>query len=174
MDFNSNLTITISSKSQQKFQTFVGFFIFEQKAKHMKLLKEFKDFAVKGNMLDMAIGIIIGASFNAIVNVLVKNIILPPISLLSDGISFEEKKIILREASSKAAQVSIDYGLLIETVLDFLIVGFTIFIVVKFINKLKNQANDIEDQTVPTPVDIELLSKIKDLLEEQNKTLTKK
>ena len=150
------------------------FFIFEQKAKHMKLLKEFKDFAVKGNMMDMAIGIIIGASFNAIVNVLVKNIILPPISLLSDGISFEEKKIILREASSEAAQVSIDYGLLIETVLDFLIVGFTIFIVVKFINKLKNQANDIEDQTVPTPVDIELLSKIKDLLEEQNKTLTKK
>jgi len=122
----------------------------------MKLLKEFKDFAIKGNMMDMAIGIIIGASFNAIVNVLVKNIILP------------------REASSEAAQVSIDYGLLIETVLDFLIVGFTIFIVVKFINKLKNQANDVEDQTVPTPVDIELLSKIKELLEEQNKALIKK
>ena len=112
----------------------------------MKLLKDFKDFAVKGNMIDMAVGIIIGASFNAIVNVLVKNIILPPLSLLSDGISFGEKKIVLREASSTAAQVSIDYGLLIETVLDFLIVGFTIFIVVKFINKLKNQANDLEDQ----------------------------
>jgi large conductance mechanosensitive channel len=123
----------------------------------MKLLKDFKDFAVKGNMIDMAVGIIIGASFNAIVNVLVKNIILPPLSLLSDGISFGEKKIVLREASSTAAQVSIDYGLLIETVLDFLIVGFTIFIVVKFINKLKNQANDLEDQSVPTPVDIELL-----------------
>ena len=174
MNFISNLTITISPKLKQKFQTFVGFFIFEQKAKHMKLLKEFKDFAVKGNMMDMAIGIIIGASFNAIVNVLVKNIILPPLSLLSDGISFGEKKIVLREATGTASQVSIDYGLLIETVLDFLIVGFTIFIVVKFINKLKNQANDLEDQTVPTPVDIELLSKIKDLLEEQNKTLTKK
>jgi large conductance mechanosensitive channel len=62
----------------------------------MKLLKEFKDFAVKGNMIDMAIGIIIGASFNAIVNVLVKNIIFPPISLLSDGNSFAEKKFILR------------------------------------------------------------------------------
>ncbi len=152
----------------------MGFFIFEQNTKHMKLLKEFKDFAVKGNMMDMAIGIIIGASFNAIVNVLVKNIILPPISLLSDGISFEEKKIILREASNEAAQVSIDYGLLIETVLDFLIVGFTIFIVVKFINKLKNQANDVEDTTVPTPVDIELLSKIKELLEAQNEALIKK
>ena len=152
----------------------MGFFIFEQNTKHMKLLKEFKDFAVKGNMMDMAIGIIICASFNAIVNVLVKNIILPPISLLSDGISFEEKKIILREASNEAAQVSIDYGLLIETVLDFLIIGFTIFIVVKFINKLKNQANDVEDTTVPTPVDIELLSKIKELLEAQNEALIKK
>ena len=98
----------------------------------MKLLKEFKDFAVKGNMLDMAIGIIIGASFNAIVNVLVKHVMLPPLSLLSDGVNFGEKKIILREATKEATQVSIDYGLLIETVIDFLIVGFTIFIVVKF------------------------------------------
>jgi large conductance mechanosensitive channel len=140
----------------------------------MKLLKEFKDFAVKGNMLDMAIGIIIGASFNAIVNVLVKNVMLPPLSLLSDGVNFGEKKIILREATKEATQVSIDYGLLIETVIDFLIVGFTIFIFVKFINKLRNQANNVEDTTVPTPADIELLSKIKDLLEEQNEALIKK
>ena len=140
----------------------------------MKLLKEFKDFAIKGNMLDMAIGIIIGASFNAIVNVLVKNVMLPPLSLLSDGVNFGEKKIILREATKEATQVSIDYGLLIETVIDFLIVGFTIFIVVKFINKLRNQANNVEDTTVPTPADIELLSKIKDLLEEQNEALIKK
>lgn len=140
----------------------------------MKLLKEFKDFAVKGNMMDMAVGIIIGASFNAIVNVLVKNIILPPLSLLSNGISFEEKKLILREATTTTSQVSIDYGLLIETVLDFLIVGFTIFLVVRVINKLKTKAENIEDDSVPTPVDIELLSKIKDLLEQQNEVLTKK
>ena len=140
----------------------------------MKLLKEFKDFAVKGNMLDMAIGIIIGASFNAIVNVLVKNVMLPPFSLLSDGVNFGEKKIILREATNKATQLSIDYGLLIEAVIDFLIVGFTIFIVVKFINKLRNQANNVEDTSVPTPADIELLSKIKDLLEKQNEALIKK
>ena len=140
----------------------------------MKLLKEFKDFAVKGNMIDMAIGIIIGASFNAIVNVLVKNIILPPLSLLSDGISFRDKKLILREATAQAAQVSLDYGLLIETVLDFLIVGFTIFLVVKFINRLRVKADDVQDVSVPTPADVELLSKIKDLLEEQNKVLSKK
>lgn len=140
----------------------------------MKLLKEFKNFAVKGNMMDMAVGIIIGASFNAIVNVLVKNIILPPLSLLSNGISFEEKKLILREATTTTSQVSIDYGLLIETALDFLIVGFTIFLVVRFINKLKTKAENIEDDSVPTPADIELLSKIKDLLEQQNEVLTKK
>jgi large conductance mechanosensitive channel len=140
----------------------------------MKLIKEFRDFAVKGNMIDMAIGIIIGASFNAIVNVLVKNIILPPLSLLSDGISFEEKKIVLKEATENSVQVSLDYGLFIETVLDFIIVGFTIFLVVKFINKLRVKADDIKDVSVPTPADIKLLSNIEKLLEEQNKLLKKK
>jgi large conductance mechanosensitive channel len=125
-------------------------------------------------MIDMAIGIIIGASFNAIVNVLVKNIILPPLSLLSDGISFEEKKIVLKEATENSVQVSLDYGLFIETVLDFLIVGFTIFLVVKFINKLRVKADDIKDVSVPTPADIKLLSNIEKLLEEQNKLLKKK
>ena len=143
----------------------------------MKLFKEFKDFAVKGNMIDMAIGIIIGASFNAVINVLVKNIILPPLSLLSDGINFQEKKLILRSATETTSQVSIDYGLFAETILDFLIVGFTIFIVVKFINKLKTKADDVKDDvkdvTVPTPVEIQLLSDIKKLLEVQNRKLLK-
>lgn len=139
----------------------------------MKLIKEFKDFAVKGNMIDMAIGIIIGASFNAVINVLVKNVILPPLSLLSDGINFQEKKLILRDATEKNSQVSIDYGLLTETVLDFLIVGFTIFIVVKFVNKLQAKAEDVSDVTVTTPSDIQLLSDIKELLEAQNEKLSK-
>ena len=139
----------------------------------MKLFKEFKDFAVKGNMIDMAIGIIIGASFNAVINVLVKNVMLPPLSLLSDGINFQEKKLILRSATETTSQVSIDYGLFAETILDFLIVGFTIFIVVKFINKLKTKADDVKDESVPTPADIKLLSEIKKLLEVQNQKLIK-
>ena len=138
----------------------------------MKLIKEFKDFAVKGNMIDMAIGIIIGASFNAVINVLVKNIILPPLSLLSDGINFQEKKIILREATEKTSQVSIDYGLFTETILDFLIVGFTILLVVKFGNKLQAKAEDVKDVTVPTPANVQLLSDIKELLEVQNEKLS--
>ena len=139
----------------------------------MKLIKEFKEFAVKGNMIDMAIGIIIGASFNAVINVLVKNIILPPLSLLSDGINFQEKKLILREATDLASQVSIDYGLFTETILDFLIVGFTIFIVLKFINKLQAKAEDVSDDSVTTPADIKLLSEIKELLKAQSEKLSK-
>ena len=139
----------------------------------MKLIKEFKDFVVKGNMLDMAIGIIIGASFNSVVNVLVKNIILPPLSLMSYGINFQEKKLILRTQTDKTSQVSIDYGLFAETILDFIIVGFTIFVVVKFINKLKRRADDVKDMTVVTPADIQLLSDIKELLKIQNHKLSK-
>ena len=139
----------------------------------MKLFKEFKDFAVKGNMIDMAIGIIIGASFNAVINVLVKNIILPPLSLLSDGINFQEQKLILRSATETTSQVSINYGLFAETALDFLIVGLTIFMVVNFINKLKTKADDIKDESVATPADIKLLSEIKKLLEDQNQKLMK-
>ena len=139
----------------------------------MKIIKEFKDFVVKGNMLDMAIGIIIGASFNSVVNVLVKNIILPPLSLMSDGINFQEKKLILRAQTDKTSQVSIDYGLFAETILDFIIVGFTIFVVVKFVNKLKRRADDVKDMTVVTPADIQLLSDIKELLKIQNHKLSK-
>ena len=104
-----------------------------------KLIQEFKDFAVKGNMMDMAIGIIIGASFNSVIDVLVKKVMMPPLSLLSDGVNLENKKLILRKAQPNeiaelsVQEVAINYGQLIETFIDFLIVGFTIFLVIKFI-----------------------------------------
>ena len=122
-----------------------------------KLIQEFKDFAVKGNMMDMAIGIIIGASFNSVIDVLVKKVMMPPLSLLSDGVNLENKKLILRNAQPNeiaelsVQEVAINYGQLIETFIDFLIVGFTIFLVIKFINKLNKQAENPRDQTVPTP-----------------------
>lgn len=146
----------------------------------MKLFKEFKEFAVKGNMMDMAIGIIIGASFNKVIDVLVKKVMLPPLSLLSNGINFEEKRIILREATNDSTgkllfdEVAIGYGALIEAFLDFLIIGFTIFIVVKFMNRLRVKAQDTKDTTVATPRDIELLSQLKDLMEEQNSLMKSK
>ena len=145
----------------------------------MKLLQEFKDFAVKGNMIDMAIGIIIGASFNSVIDVLVKKILLPPLSLLSSGVNLESLKLVLRPkqiddlGNQVVEEVTINYGSFVETLLDFLIVGFTIFIVVKFINKLNRQAEDPKDKTVSTPKNIELLTKMNVLLEEQNRLLKK-
>ena len=123
----------------------------------MKLFQEFKEFAVKGNMIDMAIGIIIGASFNSVIDVLVRKVLLPPLSLLSNGINLGSQKIVLREAQKNSLgeftieEVAINYGLFIETLLDFLIVGFTIFIVVKFINRLNKKPEDIKDNSVSTP-----------------------
>ena len=143
----------------------------------MKLFKEFKEFAVKGNMMDMAIGIIIGASFNKVIDVLVKKIFLPPLSLLTDGVNMQNKRIILRDAVTDATgakitdEVAIGYGALGEAFLDFLIIGFTVFIVVKFMNRLRNKAQDTKDKTVVTPKDIELLSHLTELMEEQNALL---
>ncbi len=143
----------------------------------MKLFQEFKEFAVKGNMMEMAIGIIIGAAFNKVIDVLAKEVLLPPLSLLSDGVNFQDKKLVLRDAVLDAAgnttvtEVAIAYGKLIEVSLDFAIIGFTIFLVVKFMNRLKRKAQDTNDKTVVTPKDIELLSNLNTLMEEQNQLL---
>ena len=146
----------------------------------MKLLNEFKEFAVKGNMMEMAIGIIIGASFNSVIDVLVKQILLPPLSLLSNGLNIDSKKIILRQADITSAgdiineEVAINYGFFIETFLDFMIVAFTIFIVIKFLNRLQLQAEDTTNNKVSTPKNIKLLTEISESLKDLNKNLTKK
>lgn len=143
----------------------------------MGLLKEFKEFAVKGNMMDMAIGIIIGASFNKVIDVLVKKVFMPPLSLMSKGINFQDNKLVLREAISDASgtitstEVALGYGALFEALLDFLIIGFTVFIVVKAMNKLRSKSHDSKDVTVVTPRDIELLSELSELMQEQNQLL---
>ncbi|MDG1715384.1 large conductance mechanosensitive channel protein MscL [Lacinutrix sp.] len=143
----------------------------------MEFFKEFKEFAVKGNMMDMAIGIIIGASFNKVIDVLVKKVLLPPLSLMSDGINLQNRKMILREGVLDSSgnivtqEVAIEYGALTEAFMDFLIIGLTIFLVVKGMNKLRNKSEDTKDKTVKTPKDIELLSNITQLMEEQNNLL---
>ena len=143
----------------------------------MKLFNEFKEFAIKGNMMDMAIGIIIGASFNKVIDVLVKKIMLPSLSFLSGGINLQDKRLILRDADLDTNgiilnnQIANGYGSLMEAFLDFFIIALTIFIVVKFMNRLRTKAQDTSDKTVTTPKDIELLSKLTELMEEQNKLL---
>jgi large conductance mechanosensitive channel len=137
-----------------------------------KLGKEFKEFAVKGNMMDIAIGVIIGTAFNKVVDVLVKEIILPPLSFMTDGINWENKKIVLRDTVlekgiKKLDEIAIGYGKLLESLIDFMIIGLTVFMVVKFMNKIRNKAQDPKNKTVSTPKDIELLNRISELMERQ-------
>lgn len=146
----------------------------------MKLYNEFKEFAVKGNMIDMAIGIIIGVAFNQVIDVLVKQVVMPPISLLTGNVNLGSKKVVLREAVQDASnqtiveEVAIGYGLFIEVFIDFMIIGLTVFFVIKVMNRLKRKSQEVKDKTVVTPKDIELLSDLKHLMEEQNTLLKAK
>jgi large conductance mechanosensitive channel len=137
-------------------------------------IKEFKNFAIKGNMIDMAVGIIIGTAFNNVVNTLVKKIVMPPLSLLTDDVNLSNRKYILREATDTAEEVAIGYGELVEVLIDFTIIALTIFIVIKFINRFKNKSEDPKNKEVETPKNIELLSNIEKLLSEQNQILNSK
>ncbi|SKB33731.1 large conductance mechanosensitive channel [Salegentibacter holothuriorum] len=145
----------------------------------MGIIKEFKEFAIKGNMVDMAVGIIIGTAFNSVVNTLVKEVVMPPLSLMTNGIDFADKKWVLRDAVAEGEgitaieEVAIGYGALIEALLDFLIIGFTIFLVIKIMNRFRNKAENPDDKREVTPKDIELLSKMNHLMEEQNQLLKK-
>jgi len=143
----------------------------------MKFIQEFKEFAVKGNMLDLAIGVIIGAAFNKIVDALVKHVITPPLGYLTSGTDISDMEWVISEPVLNAAGEVVDngvvigYGLFIEAFIDFMIIAFTIFVVVKGINVLRRDAEDEGNKEVPTPKDIQLLADIRDQMEETNKLL---
>jgi len=133
----------------------------------MSLLSEFKAFAVKGNVVDMAVGIIIGAAFGKIVSSFVGDVIMPPIGLLIGGVDFSDLAITLKAAQGDAPAVVLAYGKFIQTCLDFLIVAFAIFMGVKAINRLKREeAATPEAPPAPTPQEV-LLTEIRDLLKNQ-------
>ncbi len=136
-----------------------------------KFFQEFKDFAIKGNMIDMAIGIIIGTAFNAVVNTLVKRVIMPPFAVLTNNVSLSEMKYVLVEKAEGVEEVSIGYGELLEVLVDFAIIAFTIFVVIKFINRLRVKAEDPKNVEEVTPKNIALLARLEELLEEQNEIL---
>ncbi len=130
----------------------------------MSLLKEFKEFAVRGNVMDMAIGIIIGGAFGKIVSSFVNDVIMPPIGLLLSGTDFSNLSLVIKEATTDIPAVAINYGKFINTVIDFIIIAFVIFIVVKFINNLKKK-EEIAVSEPPAPSeDIILLREIRDSL----------
>lgn len=126
------------------------------------VIKEFREFAVKGNVIDLAVGVVIGGAFGKIVSSLVNDIIMPPIGILLGGTDFSNLSIVLKEAVGEEAQVAINYGAFLTTILDFVIIAFAIFIVVKQMNRLKKK----EEAKPPakTPEDIELLREIRDSL----------
>jgi large conductance mechanosensitive channel len=108
----------------------------------MGMMREFREFAVRGNALDMAVGIIIGVAFGKIVSSLVADVIMPPIGLLIGGVSFSALAITLKQATPDTAAVTLNYGKFIQTAVDFLIVAWAIFLMVKAINTLRRQAEE--------------------------------
>lgn len=135
----------------------------------MGVLSEFKAFAVKGNVVDMAVGIIIGAAFGKIVSSFVGDVIMPPIGLLIGGVDFSDLAITLKAAEGEIPAVVLAYGKFIQTVLDFVIVAFAIFMGVKAINRLKREeAAAPEVPPAPTKEEV-LLTEIRDLLKAQNR-----
>jgi len=141
----------------------------------IKFLKVFKEFAIKGNMFDMAIGIIIGAAFHKIVSSLVHDMIMPSIGFIIGKINFQNLKIVLQEEtrdnSGNIIQelVAINYGNFIQVIFDFSVIALTIFIVIKVFNKFRKKAEDEKETSVPTPRNIELLAEIRDILKEKNR-----
>ena len=110
----------------------------------MLIVKEFKEFAMRGNVVDMAVGIVIGGAFGKIVSSLVNDVIMPPIGLILGNVDFSKLTIILREKTATAEAVTLNYGLFINTVLDFVIVAFAIFLVIKQMNRLKRKEEVLE------------------------------
>jgi large conductance mechanosensitive channel len=142
----------------------------------MSFLHEFKEFAMKGNVIDLAVGVVIGGAFGKIVSSLVSDIIMPPIGLITGGLNFTDLKLALRpetvDAAGKAIPaVTLNYGNFIQSSVDFLLVAFSIFIVVQGMNKLRRlKKAEVEAQpALPAepPEDVKLLSEIRDLLKQR-------
>jgi len=133
----------------------------------MSITSEFKDFAVKGNVVDIAVGIIIGVAFGNIVSSFVGGVLMPPIGLLLGGMDFSSLAIVIKEASDTEPAVVISYGSFIQTIIDFTIIAFVIFTVVKGINSLKRK-EEAAPEDVPKPSAQEvLLTEIRDLLKKR-------
>ncbi len=130
----------------------------------MSIVQEFKEFAVKGNMMDMAVGIIIGAAFGKIVSSLVADVIMPPLGLLIGGIDFSAMGIVLKEAVGNTPATVLRYGVFIQALLDFLIVAIAIFLLVKGINQLRRKKEEVPAAPPADPADVTLLKEIRDIL----------
>jgi large conductance mechanosensitive channel len=136
----------------------------------MKFVQEFKQFAMRGNVIDLAVGVIIGGAFGKITTSMVNDILMPPIGVLVGGIDFKEFKLVIKAATDQAPAVTINYGAFLNTLIDFAIVAFALFLVIKAINTMNNLKRKEDARTAaatPPPADIVLLTEIRDLLKGQ-------
>jgi large conductance mechanosensitive channel len=127
----------------------------------MSMVQEFKDFAMRGNVIDMAVGIVIGGAFGKIVSSFVNDVLMPPIGLALGGVDFSGLSITLQEATEEAAAVTLNWGVFVQTVIDFLIIAFAIFLVVKAMNAAKKKE---EEAPAEPPKQEVLLTEIRDAL----------
>lgn len=135
----------------------------------MKIIQEFKEFAIKGNVVDMAVGIIIGAAFGKIVTSLVNDVIMPPIGMIIGGVNFNGLRLVLKSATVDAAgvaspEVAINYGAFIQVLFDFIIVAFCIFMMIKGLNSLKKKKEEAPAAPADPTKEEVLLTEIRDLL----------
>jgi large conductance mechanosensitive channel len=131
------------------------------------MMKEFKEFAMRGNVLDMAVGIIIGGVFGKIISSLVTDVIMPPIGVLLGGVDFSNLAVTLRQATETAPAVTLKYGVFINTIIDFVIVAFAIFLLVRGVNSLRKKREAAPPP--PPPRQEVLLEEIRDLLKAEKR-----
>ncbi len=130
----------------------------------MSMMSEFKSFAMRGNVMDMAVGIVIGAAFGKIVSSFVNDVLMPPIGMLMGGVDFSGLSVVLQEAVGEVAAVTLNYGAFIQTIVDFLIIAFAIFMVVKAMNRMKKKEEAAPAAPAKPSAEVELLTEIRDAL----------
>jgi large conductance mechanosensitive channel len=133
----------------------------------MSMMSEFKEFAMRGNVVDMAVGIIIGGAFGKIVSSFVNDVLMPPLGVLLGGVDFSELAVTLKEAAGESAAVTINYGMFILTIVDFIIIAFAIFMAIKAMNNMKRKeeaAPEPEPEPEKPSAEVELLTEIRDSL----------
>jgi len=133
----------------------------------VKFIKEFKIFIARGNVIDMAVGVIVGAAFTGVVNSLVQGVVMPALGLLVAGIDFSDMKIVLKAAAGDAPEVAILYGSFIQTVISFIVMAFVVFLLVKVINKIRGKKEEKPAAPPATSKELETLIEIRDLLKEK-------
>ena len=139
----------------------------------MGILKDFREFAMRGNVLDMAVGIVIGGAFGKIVSSFVEDILMPPIGVLLGGVNFSDLKIVFKQAvmdgeNVVTPEVALRYGNFIQVIFDFLIIAFAIFMLLKAVNKFNKKKEEAPAAPEAPPADVQLLTEIRDLLQKKN------